>query len=152
MDTGSRSIEVIRAVPWRRATLVWMLIMLAETVHGVVREIFIAPVLGDLRARQLGVLVGAALIFLIAWATARWVSAAAGVPRLIVGIYWVLLTLAFEIALGRAIGLGWSRILEDYDLTRGGFMSLGLVFMACAPALAARLCRSRMGRLRMGRS
>ena len=32
--------------------------MLAETLHGLLREIFIAPRLGDLRARQLGVLIG----------------------------------------------------------------------------------------------
>ena len=45
-------------MPWLRASLVWMLIMLAETGHGMVREVFIAPVIGGLRARQLGVLVG----------------------------------------------------------------------------------------------
>jgi hypothetical protein len=32
--------------PWRRAAAVWMLVMLAESVHGAVREIFIAPVIG----------------------------------------------------------------------------------------------------------
>ena len=71
MDAGSRILEVIRAVPWRRATLVWMLLILAETLNGTVREIFIAPVLGDLRARQVGIPIACVLIFLIAWATAR---------------------------------------------------------------------------------
>jgi hypothetical protein len=31
------------------------------------------------------------------------------------------------------------RIEEDYDLNRGGFLGLGLLFMAAAPRLAARL-------------
>ena len=62
-------------MPWRRAALVWMLIMLAETGHGVIRELFIAPVIGGLRARQLGVFVGCVIIFVIAWLTARWMGA-----------------------------------------------------------------------------
>jgi hypothetical protein len=115
-----------------------MLLILAETVHGLLREIFIAPQLGDLHARQLGVLTGCALIFLIAWATARWMGTGSRHAQLKVGAMWVLLTLAFEFALGHAMGLGWDRILADYNPARGGFMILGMVFMFFAPLLAAR--------------
>jgi hypothetical protein len=119
-----------------------MLIILAETLHGIVREIFIAPVLGDLRARQLGVLVGSVLILAVAWATARWMGAATRHAQLVVGGYWAVLTLAFEVLLGRAIGLSWSRIFSDYDPTRGGLMVLGILFMVFAPLLAAKLRRT----------
>jgi hypothetical protein len=141
MVAGSRSLQVIRGVPWRRATLVWMLIILAETVHGTAREIFIAPVLGDLRARQLGIPVACVIVFVIAWASARWMGAATRQVQLLVGAYWAVLTLTFEILLGRAIGLAWPRIFSDYDPTRGGFMLLGLAFMVFAPMLAATLRR-----------
>jgi hypothetical protein len=141
MVAGSRSLEVVRAVPWRRATLVWMLIILAETVHGLVREIFVAPVLGDLRARQLGIPIACVIVFLVAWATARWMKADTREAQLSVGCYWATLMLAFEILLGRAIGLSWTRIFADYDPTRGGFMALGLAFMVFAPVLAATLRR-----------
>ena len=30
-------------------------------------------------------------------------------------------------------------ITEDYDMTRGGFLGIGLLFMAATPMLAARL-------------
>ena len=116
-------------MPWYRAALVWMLIMLAETGHGVVREVFIAPVIGDLRARQLGVLVGCVIIFVIAWLTARWMGAGTRRAQFTVGAFWVALTLVFEIALGRALGLSWARILSDYNPAHGGFMMLGLAFM-----------------------
>ena len=49
-----------------RATLTWMFIMLAETAHGVIREIVIAPSIGALRARQWGVLIGSLLVLGIA--------------------------------------------------------------------------------------
>jgi hypothetical protein len=138
MVAGSRDGQV-GAFPWWRATLTWMLIILAETLHGVLREIFIAPRLGDLKARQLGVLSGCVLIFLIAWLTARWMGARTQHAQLKVGALWILLTMAFEIALGRAAGLGWDRILADYNPARGGFMILGMIFMFFAPLLAARL-------------
>lgn len=115
-----------------------MVIILAETLHGMAREIFIAPLLGDLRARQLGVLVGCVLIFAIAWLTARWMGARSQRTQLRVGAFWVFMTLVFEFALGRAIGASWERILEDYNPARGGFMILGMAFLFLAPMLAAR--------------
>ena len=130
----------IDAFPWWRASLTWMLIILVETLHGMAREVFIAPLLGDLRARQLGVLVGCVLIFAIAWLTAGWMGARSRRTQLRVGVYWVAMTLAFEFALGRALGASWSRILEDYNPARGGFMILGMAFLFLAPMLAAR-CR-----------
>ena len=128
----------IDAFPWWRASLAWMVIILAETLHGMAREIFIAPLLGDLRARQLGVLVGCVLIFAIAWLTARWMGARSQRTQLQVGAFWVCMTLVFEFALGRAIGASWERILEDYNPARGGFMILGMAFLFLAPMLAAR--------------
>ena len=119
----------------RRAVAVWMVMMLAETAHGAVREIFIAPVIGGLRARQLGVFVGSLLIFVIAWFMARWLNASARREQLIVGGIWVTLTVAFEFALGRATGVSWPRILSDYNPLHGGLMLLGLAFMFCTPML-----------------
>ena len=119
-------------MPWFRAALVWMLFMLAETGSGMVREVFIAPVIGALRARQLGVLVGCILIFVVAWLTARWMGAGTRRQQLMVGGFWVLLTLIFEFALGRSIGASWSRTLS-------GFMLFGLVFMFITPWLTRKL-------------
>jgi len=126
-------------VPWRRTLGVWMLIMLAETLHGAAREIFIAPVIGDLRARQWGVLVACGIIFLITWAAIRWLNAPTRRTQSFIGLSWVALTLVFEFTLGRALGSSWSRILSDYNPADGGLMLFGLAFMACAPLLAAKL-------------
>jgi len=122
----------------RRATLTWMLIILAESLHGVIRNVFIAPHIGDLHARQLGVLVGSGIVFLIGWLTARWMGAGTRSAQLGVGLYWMLLTVIFEFALGRALGATWDRILSDYNPARGGFMLLGLAFMALTPMLTAK--------------
>ena len=41
---------------WPRALAAWLLIVAAETVHGTLRQQFLAPTIGDLRARQVEVL------------------------------------------------------------------------------------------------
>lgn len=107
--------------------------MLAETAHGYVREVFIAPSLGALRARQLGVLVGSILVLFIAWACSRWLRASTRRAQWAVGGFWVALTLLFELAVGRAMHLGWNRLLADYNPAQGGFMLLGLAVMFMAP-------------------
>jgi hypothetical protein len=138
MVTGSRDTQIDTA-PWRRALLVWMLIILAETAHGMVRELFIAPAIGDLRARQLGVLIGSVIVFAVAWLTARGLDARTRGLQLMVGALWVALTLTFEILLGRAIGASWERIASDYNPARGGFLLAGLAVLFFAPRFTAHL-------------
>jgi hypothetical protein len=124
---------------WSRALRAWCLLMLIESVHGTLRELLLAPRLGSLPARQLGVFTGAALILLTSVALARWLELRTRRACLATGLAWLLLTVAFEVALGRLVlGLGWARILEDYDPTRGGLMLLGLAVLALAPLVAAR--------------
>jgi hypothetical protein len=121
-----------------RALAVWLVIIAAETVHGVVRTLLLAPAVGDFRARQLAVVSGCAIIFGVTWLFVRWLRATTARELFAVGLAWVILTVGFEIGLGRLTGLTWERIFEDYDLPNGGFLGLGLLFLALAPLLAAR--------------
>lgn len=124
---------------WSRALLAWLLIVLAETVHGILRQLLLAPAIGDLPARQLGVFVGSAIIFAVAWLTIRWIGARRVREQFAIGAVWVALILAFEISLGLALGYSRERMLSDYDLANGGWMGFGLLFLLCAPWLAARV-------------
>jgi hypothetical protein len=143
MDAGSRSGEVAEpaaaAIPWLRATGLWMLMMVAETANGFAREVFVAPAIGALRARQAGVLVGSLVVLFIAWAGSRRLGARTRRSQLVVGAYWVVLTTVFEISVGRAMDLSWSRILSDYNPAEGGWMLLGLAVMFIAPMFASRM-------------
>ncbi len=112
--------------------------MISETLHAYAREVFVAPLIGALRARQVGVAVGSVLVLLVAWAFTRWIRANSRGAQYAVGALWVALTLAFEMSVGRAMHLSWSRILSDYDPAQGGFMVLGLAVMFIAPRWVAR--------------
>jgi len=39
---------------WPRALAVWLLIVVAESIHGTLRQLFLAPLIGDLPAWQWG--------------------------------------------------------------------------------------------------
>jgi hypothetical protein len=58
---------------------------------------------------------------------------------LFVGLLWLVLTVGFEILLGRLLNLSWARIFSDYDLRNGGLMPIGLLFLIFAPLIAAKL-------------
>ncbi|HWH47071.1 MAG TPA: hypothetical protein VN664_04655 [Burkholderiales bacterium] len=126
-------------MPWHKAMLVWLLIIVTESVQGVLRNLFLAPAIGDFAARQVGALVGAAVIVLVAWLMAPWLNLQGRAQFAGVGLLWVVLTVVFELSLGRALGLSWERMASDYDITRGGLLGPGLIVLAFAPYAAARL-------------
>ena len=124
---------------WRRAFLAWLSIAVAESIHGILRRVFVLPLLGDLRAHQVGILVGCIIIFVIALTTIRWVGAKTLSEQLRLGLFWMVLMFAFEGSLGYAFGSSLDRILLDYNITEGRFMIFGMIFMLLTPALAAKV-------------
>jgi hypothetical protein len=125
-----------------RALLVWLLMMAIETIHGVLRNHFLLPVIGDVNSRQIGVLIGSALILAVAILTIGWIRPTSERSLLAIGALWLALTLAFEFGLGRALGRPWDAMLVDYDLSRGGLLSIGMVVLALSPWIAARVRHS----------
>jgi hypothetical protein len=125
---------------WPRALQTWLLMMLAETAHGILRRAVLIPWLGPAWARQLAVPVGSLLVLTIAWVAVPRLGAQRLGQQLRLGAAWVGLTLVFELGLGAALGLSRERLLADYIPAQGGWMGLGLLVMLLAPALVAR-CR-----------
>jgi hypothetical protein len=128
---------------WWRAIAIWLLIVVAESISGTIRQIWIAPAIGERSSHQIGVLIGSALILFIAWLTARWLSARTLKTQLQVGAFWIVLMVAFEFSLGAALGYSRARIMADYDLSQGGLMGFGLIAMLVAPAFGARMTNTR---------
>jgi hypothetical protein len=124
---------------WLRAIAVWLLIVVAESINGTIRQLFVSPAIGDKLARQIGVFIGSSLILLISWLTARWLGAKTDKEQFKVGGLWVVLIVIFEIGLGVSLGYSRERLLSDYNLAQGGLMGFGLAIMLFAPMLGAKL-------------
>lgn len=121
-----------------RALAVLLLIILAEVVNGTVRQLLIMPLVGDFTARQIATATGCVFILLIARATSPWLAATTRRDQWAVGALWLVLMLAFELAVGRLVAdVSWERLAADYDLRHGGLLGLGMLWLLCAPRLAA---------------
>jgi hypothetical protein len=123
-----------------RGLVVWFVLMGAEVLHGVARAIWLIPVVGDFRARQIGVATGTIINLAVALLFIRWIRPARVSDAVSIGILWVVLTLASEIALGRIImRASWERIGSDYDLVHGGLLPMGLLALAMIPLITAKV-------------
>lgn len=123
-----------------RGLVIWVVIIFAESLHGTARELWLKPLVGDFRARQIAFFSGMALILALAWLFVRWLRAANTQQLLHIGLLWMVLTLLFEFALGMfVLGYTWERMWQDYNLPAGGFMGLGLLWLLFAPLLAAHI-------------
>lgn len=130
-----------------RAFYVWLMIIAAECVNGVLRELFLEVRFGDRVTHQIGVAVGAGLAFFITLATIRWMRVRRTSALLAVGAVWVALTFTFDTVLSRLlVDRSLARVMADYDPNRGGLMLLGLLVLAFSPLVAARLRGVKPGR------
>src|SRR4051812_47494121 len=84
-----------------RAFAVWLVLMAAEVVHGALRALFLAPAVGDFRARQTGVFTGSLLVLGLTYLSLRGIGAGSGARLLAVGLLWLVLTVGFEFGLGQ---------------------------------------------------
>ena len=127
-----------------RSLAIWGVLIAAEILHGILRAIWLVPLLGEFRSNQLGVFTGSLIILLIAYPCVSWIGARRWWELWGVGLLWVGLTVGFELGFGRwVLGLSWERLAADYNLARGGLMPLGLVVLLASPWLVAKWRKSR---------
>ena len=122
-----------------RGLIVWVLIMLAETVHGVLRALLLVPRFGEATAGRIGLLVGTALVFLITLLLIRWTGIRRGISLLALGAIWSALTAVFEMLIGILRGLDAGQIATNINPLAGGPMLYSLCVMFIAPWLCAKL-------------
>lgn len=123
-----------------RASLVWLAIAAAEVLQGVLRVRFLNRRVGDHRARQIGVVTGCGLIFVIAWFTVPWIGARTWSTLVGVGLFWFVSMLTFDLVFGRLVFRApWPRIAADFDPRRGNLLGFGMLFVFAVPLLVAKL-------------
>ena len=127
----------------RRAFAVWLILLFVESIHGIFRRLVLEPWIGDFSARQISVFTGAALILMVSYLFIGWIRPGTARQLTLIGVMWVVLTVAFEIGIGRLAGYSWERIFSDYNLARGGLLGIGLLLMGFAPRITASLYRVR---------
>jgi magnesium-transporting ATPase (P-type) len=121
---------------------VWFVLLAVEFTHGALRVIFLVPRVGDFPSRQIGVFTGSLLIFVVVYLFAPWFGHLETRALLAIGFVWLVLTVLFEFAMGIFLfHFPLRRILEDFNIAKGGLFPLALLFLFFSPLLVARLRR-----------
>jgi hypothetical protein len=124
----------------RRALVIWVVMLLAASVNGALREGLLIPAIGDVAGRAVSTLLLSGLILLLTYLTIRWIHPRSSREAWTIGGLWVASTLAFEFLAGHYLfGNPWSQLLEDYNVLRGRIWILVLIVIAVAPRLCARI-------------
>ena len=115
----------------------WLLLAVIATAAGIARELFLIPLLGELRAHQLGTLL-VTLAFLAAISVFVRRMRLSPDEGIVAGVAWLLCAVAFEFGFGHYVdGLSWSRLLSDYDLSQGRLLLLVWIAVGIGPFVAA---------------
>jgi hypothetical protein len=123
-----------------KGVMIWLMFIIAESLNGTVRILWLIPAFSDPLAHQISFLMGAILIVTIATIFVSWLQAAHISQLLAVGVLWLLLTVGFELILGRfVLGYSWSQIAADYNIYQGGLMPYGLVLLTLSPVIAVKI-------------
>ena len=127
---------------WIKAATLWLVILILAILNGTLREKALIPVLGDVPGLVTSGIILSLCIFLVAFAAAPWYGQMTAPRWLRVGLFWLVLTLAFEFGFGLFVqGKSPADLLDAYTFRGGNLWPVVLVAIVLSPWLAARLRR-----------
>ncbi len=114
--------------------------LIIAVANGVLRQATFAKVMPELRAHQLSTLICSVLIGLFVWLIIRMWPPSSGRQAVLIGVVWLLLTVAFEFFMGLVLAhRSLAQVLHDYNLLAGRVWVLFLVWLTLAPWVFFRL-------------
>lgn len=123
-----------------RAFAVWFLLLVLAILNGVARGELITPRMGESASHVASTLILCVLIYLVAYFSIRWIDPPGPRGSLVVGTFWVALTVAFEFLAGHYVfGISWRKLLADYNMAQGRVWILVLAADFTAPLWASRV-------------
>ena len=123
-----------------KAVIAWLLILVCAVINGALRESFLISSLGTVAAFLTSGLLLCLCIATVSAVLIPWFGQLHWASYLLLGVFWLCLTLAFEFGFGHIVQRkSWSQLFEPYTFTGGNLWPLVLVVTVFAPLLAAHL-------------
>ncbi len=117
----------------------WLILVVAAIANGVVRDLALTPVIGEEAALPLSGVTLSILVLGISFVSVSFLRLSRPAAFILVGISWVLLTLAFEFLFGRfVVGKSWDSIMKVFNVADGNLFVVVLLVTAISPWLTAR--------------
>jgi len=123
-----------------RYLIAWSVMLIVSVANGTVRDFTYGKYISGLLAHQLSTLSGMVLLGGVIFAFVYFWPPASARQALFIGMFWMLLTVAFEFTFFHFVsGHPWAELLANYDLLHGRIWVLLLAWIAIAPYLFHRL-------------
>lgn len=123
-----------------RAMAVWLVMAVAAIVNGLLRESLLLPLLGSTWALPVSGIILSLLILVIAYLLLPWIAVRSESGCLLLGLFWLLLTLCLEVPFGYfVLEKSWHEIMQVFILGTGNLFSVVLLITAVSPWIAARI-------------
>lgn len=125
-----------------KAAALWLLILVCAVLNGGLREAVLLPNLGKPLALVFSGILLSLCIVAVSLLFVHSLGKMSDAQALQLGLFWLLLTLAFEFGFGRLVQhRSWQQLLEAYTFKDGNIWPLVLVVTFFAPLLAVRIQR-----------
>ncbi len=120
--------------------IAWFAMLIVSIANGALRDLTYGKYIAVLHAQQLSTLISMVLLGVLIFAFVhRWPPASAR-QAWFIGLFWMLLTVAFEFIFFHFVaGHPWVELLANYDLLHGRVWVLLLAWIAIAPYLFHRI-------------
>lgn len=119
--------------PFLKYFLPWFPMLLLAIANGALREIVFKKYVSELAAHQLSTFSLLLLFAIYIGLIIKWMPPASANQAILVGLFWLALTLLFEFGFGRYRGSSWEKLFEDYNLLKGRLWILIPLWVAVAP-------------------
>ncbi len=139
MSLGVRERHMTTTV-WLKAMALWSAILVLAILNGILREMVLISAFGSFAAFIVGGVILSFCVFLVAYAAVPWYGPLAIRHWLIVGLFWLLLTLTFEFSFGLFVqNKTWAELFDAYAFRGGNIWPIVLVATFISPWLAAKI-------------
>ncbi len=119
-----------------KALVVGLLLAFAEVVNGNIRVRVLHRLYGQRNAKIISLFTGLTLIYAINWYALLWIEPSGFLQCLQLGLIWLLLMLCLDIFVGRYLfKYKWHKILDDFNLSKGNLLSVGMLLLFISPSL-----------------
>ena len=120
--------------------IAWFVMLLVSVANGTVRDFTYGKYMDEVSAHQWSTVSSALLLGFVIWGFMRLYPVASGKAALLIGLFWMALTVAFEFLFFHYVGgHSWAELFANYNIAQGRVWVVVLIWIAVAPYLFFRL-------------
>lgn len=123
------------SIVWKTFAI-WLCIAFLAILNGIVRERLLVPTIGKAAALPMSGVILCIVILLVTYFLFPWFGRISSKTCWLIGLIWLLTTLAFEFLFGHfVIGKTWAQLVQTLNIFSGDLFLLALVVSLLAPRI-----------------